>query len=104
MNIGFTDVFYYGKNQKGVEYLYNYFTDEVIAKKCTVCGKWKFQPEYNKAGKGFAGTHSLCRTCHRKRNKELREDKLAELELNESVSRELENLRKMDMPTRRMWF
>jgi hypothetical protein len=104
MEIGLSDVIYYGKNQKGVEYLYNYFTDEVVAKKCTVCGEWKFQPEYNKAGKGFAGTHSLCRPCHRKRNAELREDKRLDQELNEAVSREIERTMKMDMPTRRMWF
>jgi hypothetical protein len=104
MDINFTDVYVYNKNQKGVEYLVNHYTSEVIAKKCTSCGKWKFQDEYNKAGKGFAGTHSLCRPCHRKRNAELREDKRVDQELNEAVSREIENTIKMNMPTRRIWF
>lgn len=75
MDIKKDDLYVVGVNQRGVHYLYEWETGEVIAKQCTECGGWFFLDGFNKAGKGFAGTHSLCKECHRKRNQQFQKDK-----------------------------
>lgn len=74
MDIMFPDVFGVGRNSRGVNYLYNIYDGDVVAKVCTRCGEWHFLNGFNKAGKGFAGTHSLCRFCHAERGAEYREE------------------------------
>ncbi len=72
IQLEFPDVFGVNTNRKGVDYLHNMYTGEVVAKRCTECTGWYFLTDFNKAGKGFAGTHSLCRSCHAERNAEHR--------------------------------
>lgn len=67
-----SDVYNVKMNQRGVYYLREMFSHRVIAKKCTKCNTFKFLNDYNKAQKGFAGTHSLCRSCHKKNNVDYR--------------------------------
>lgn len=86
MDISFPDVFGVNKNKKGVLYLYNIYSGEVIAKQCTRCGEWRFLNQFNKAGKGFAGTHSLCKSCQAERGKEYRFDLKTDAELNREVA------------------
>lgn len=96
MQIEFPDVYGVNNNTKGVKYLYNMYTKEVIAKVCTRCNEWHFLNEFNKAGKGFAGTHSYCRTCHKESDAEYRET--VRLKTN------LLTKSKYNMETRRNWF
>lgn len=62
------------ENQKGVQYMQDVVSDKIVAKKCTDCFAWKFLQDFNKAKKGFAGTHSLCRGCHNQNSAEYREE------------------------------
>jgi predicted nucleic-acid-binding protein len=89
VQLAFEDMLIVQKNQKGVQFIEHWITDEVIAKVCTSCNSWKFIDEFNKAGKGYVGTHSLCKPCHRKRNRELRLGYKADAEHNAEVTREI---------------
>jgi hypothetical protein len=92
--LSFDELLVVGRNKKGILYLYQWDTGEIVAKQCTGCGEWHFVNGFNKAGKGFAGSHSLCKKCHKGRNAEWRFDKKANDELNLQVSMELDRLRK----------
>jgi hypothetical protein len=89
VQISFDELLVVNKNQKGVHYMEVWDSKEVVAKQCTNCNSWKFLDEFNKAGKGFAGTHSLCRSCHKGRNKELQQVYKDNKHLTEEVAREL---------------
>ncbi|MFD9628637.1 hypothetical protein [Peribacillus muralis] len=56
-------------NQAGIFYGYDQKTYEIVAKQCNRCNEWRFLNQFNNAGKGFAGKHSACKKCHRKRDR-----------------------------------
>lgn len=95
----FDDLLVVNQNKKGVMYLQHFVNDEPIAKQCTSCGEWKFLQDYNKAGKGFAGTHSLCKPCHRKNGVEYRTKK------NEEYDRAVYEMERAEAyRTQRGWY
>lgn len=53
-------------NRAGLVYLA--IGKEVTAKQCSRCGQLHDLDKFNKAGHGFAGKHSACKECHRKRD------------------------------------
>lgn len=73
MYINNSDIYKVNFNQRGVFYMEEINSKRVIAKRCTKCSTWKFLNDFNKAGKGFSGTHSLCRSCHKQNGADYRE-------------------------------
>jgi hypothetical protein len=99
MKVEYPNVYCIAENKKGIKFMYSLYhgVDHVVAKVCTNCNEWHFLNGFNKAGKGFAGRHSLCKTCHRQRNAEYRLDKQLENEFNKMVTEEM-------LKIRRNWF
>lgn len=82
------------KNKRGVLCAVKWDTGEVVAKQCTACEKWTFLDGFNKAKKGYAGKHSMCRPCHTKATKSLLEKYKAEADFNREVAEDVAFMRK----------